>query len=772
MSSRGRRGAGMSWVQCTEPLTMMALHIPEENRCIDILELSERTDLMTFHYHTLKLYGSVCALGNNRVSHALCSHVDESQLFYAIENTYLPGPIRSGYYDLLISMHLESAKRNRLMTNREFIVPMTDETRSITLYSDAEKAHALPGVGLSTCLRPKLHFAPTGFVGTNADLYTLSPIIPLQILKDHALSMLTEAVQDGGQAMRDPVGGSVEFHFVPILKLISTLLIMGVYEDENVKHILKLIEPSVFSDTETAAQDGGDGEQHLLSKEDGTEEKHEEAQAEGDSQDDLLDEGVAEEEEEDEEMEEEEEEEEEEEDEEITERDHQEHALAEKADREKAAQEEEEPGVEPAFGKEESKEQEDVGEGLLHMKLPESVKLQMCTLLQYFCDCELRHRVEATVAFSDRFVTQVQSNQRQRYNELMQAFTMTAAETARKTREFRSPPQEQVNMLMNFKNCPEEEDCPVPEDIRGELQTFHNDLLAHCGVHIEEEEEEEQVDTSLRGRLFRLLEKVRSLRKRKQEAEPEPEDEKKPSEPLLMQPPYTHPGTRLPCGHFSQALSLLGTLQELISHTMIHWAQESFIQNPELVRMMFSLLHRQYDALGELIRAVPKAYTINCVSVQDTMELLECLSQIRSLLIVQMGPEEERLMIQSIGSVRGRGSQLPHRLPLRETLQSNSSSFTRFLQSFPQVKPDWAARASPCPTLLPEVQGFIKRTPVCLFTRLTGNHSFTEHRWFLIGQTPLHVIHSSVIIGNKERGGDGDEDVDITTAQQCLQNAS
>lgn len=136
-------------------------------------------DLLKFHYHTLKLYGSVCALGNNRVAHALCSHVDESQLFYAIENTYLPGPMRSGFYDLLISMHLESAKRNRLGTNKEFIVPMTDDTRSITLYSD--KSHALPGVGLTTCLRPKLHFSSVGFVGTDPDIYTLSPVIPLQV---------------------------------------------------------------------------------------------------------------------------------------------------------------------------------------------------------------------------------------------------------------------------------------------------------------------------------------------------------------------------------------------------------------------------------------------------------------------------------------------------------------------------------------------------------------------------------------------------------------
>ena len=84
---------------------------------------------------------------------------------------------------------------------------------------------------------------------------------------------------------------------------------------------------------------------------------------------------------------------------------------------------------------------------------------------------------------------------------------------------------------------------------------------------------------------------------------------------------------------------------------MVHWAQESFIQSPELVRAMFSLLHRQYDGLGELVRALPKAYTISAHSVPDTTALLECLGQIRSLLIVQMGPEGENLMIQSIGWV-------------------------------------------------------------------------------------------------------------------------
>lgn len=60
-------------------------------RSLEILELSEHKDLLKFHYHTLRLYSAICALGNNRVAHALCSHVDEAQLLHAIENKYMPG---------------------------------------------------------------------------------------------------------------------------------------------------------------------------------------------------------------------------------------------------------------------------------------------------------------------------------------------------------------------------------------------------------------------------------------------------------------------------------------------------------------------------------------------------------------------------------------------------------------------------------------------------------------------------------------------------------
>lgn len=71
-------------------------------------------------------------------------------------------------------------------------------------------------------------------------------------------------------------------------------------------------------------------------------------------------------------------------------------------------------------------------------------RFQMCELLHYFCDCELQHRIEAIVSFSDSFVSKLQYNQKFRYNELMLAFNMSAAVTAKKTKEFRSPPHEQV----------------------------------------------------------------------------------------------------------------------------------------------------------------------------------------------------------------------------------------------------------------------------------------------------------------------------------------
>ena len=88
---------------------MLALHIPEEDRCIDILELIESERLLSFHSHSLDLYCALCFQTNFRAAHTLCSHVDQKQLLYAIQSEYMSGPLRMGFYNLLIAIHLESA---------------------------------------------------------------------------------------------------------------------------------------------------------------------------------------------------------------------------------------------------------------------------------------------------------------------------------------------------------------------------------------------------------------------------------------------------------------------------------------------------------------------------------------------------------------------------------------------------------------------------------------------------------------------------------------
>ncbi|KAF7669099.1 hypothetical protein LDENG_00247690 [Lucifuga dentata] len=547
-------------IQCSEPLQVMTLHIPDENRCVDILELSELEDLLTFHHHTLLLYWSLCALGNTRVCHALCSHVDQAQVIHAIQNPRLSGPLRSAFYQLLIEVYLSSHTTACLMMNHEYIVPMTDQTRDITLYPNPANGigrnkppQGIPSIGCSTSLKPRIHFRSPCFVkmneieedgdksnGSGVSIETASaesPAIPLGILKDLTVEMITAAMWAVGQGVRDPDGGSIELLLVPLIRLFYTLLVMGVFGDADLQRVLSLIEPAVFA---------------IRADEENEEEKSSDDECEKDNN---------------------------------------------KYDTPK--------------------------QGLLQMKLPEAVKLELCQLLSYLCDCQVRHRVEAVVAFSDVFVGHLQENQRFRYDEVMKALNMSAALTARKTKEFRSPPQEQINMLLSFREDQQQENCPCPEEIRQLLRDFHHLLNTHCGIELEHNSQNEQhAEISMKVCLLSLMGRVSGLQRTPLEAEVECRQQ----------------------SHMS--------LKQLISETMVRWAQETEIEDPELVRAIFSLLHRQYQGLGgQMGGSLFKAYMISQASVEDTMALLSSLGQIRSLLSVRMGKEEERLMIRGLGDI-------------------------------------------------------------------------------------------------------------------------
>ncbi|XP_057257160.1 ryanodine receptor 1-like, partial [Pezoporus wallicus] len=236
------------------------------------------------------------------------------------------------------------------------------------------------------------------------------------------------------------------------------------------------------------------------------------------------------------------------------------------------------------------------------------------------------------------------------------------------------------------------------------------------------EEEEEEEEASMGQRLLGLVHKVLGRRGGPKEEEPPPEEPPAPS-----------------------------SLQALISQTMVHWAQEAFIQSPELVRAMFSLLHRQYDALGELVRALPRAYALSARSVPDATALLESLSQIRSLLIVQMGPEEENLLIQSIGNIMNnkvfyQHPNLMRALGMHETV----------MQVMVSVLGGGESKEIRFPKMVTSCCRFL-----CYFCRISrqNQRSMFDHLGYLLenssiglgmrGSTPLDVAAASVIDNNE-----------------------
>ncbi|KAJ8309071.1 hypothetical protein KUTeg_013945 [Tegillarca granosa] len=513
---------------CDTPVPMLSLYVPEEDRCLDVLELIEYPHLLDFHALTLELYQAVCSHGNHRVANALINHVDILQLMYCIKSEYLSGPLRNGFHNLLISMHLESHSRARIMTQSEFIIPLTPDTKKLSLYrklsADREMysvKHTVPNMDDSVSIRPQLAISEkeidTRMKTGGRD--STAPYFPVEQLKSYTMGALKDAVVKGASHIRDPIGGSNANLFVPLLKVIDNLLVMGRLNDEDLMKLLCLIDPSMFDVT-------ADGE----------------------------------------------------------------------------------------------------SKGLLNMKLAEPVKLEVCHILEHLCDEQLRHRVESIAAFSDNFVGACQSDQLKRYNDI-KAANLPSAVTARMTREFRCPPQEQMRNLLAFKNSDDElaANCPCVDHIKERLWNFHNSLLTHCAmpsqlaeedaVTREKEVKEEPTSPSVSEKLLQLVWKA----KEEEKQEHVKETETKPD-----------------------------NLQKLIQKTMIRWAEEDFINNQNLVRAMFNLLHRQYDGIGALLQALDKAYVISSASKEDINLLLRALGNIRSLLLVQAGPDEEELMKNSL----------------------------------------------------------------------------------------------------------------------------
>ena len=132
--------------------------------------------------------------------------------------------------------------------------------------------------------------------------------------------------------------------------------------------------------------------------------------------------------------------------------------------------------------------------GLLQMNIAEGVKLQLSYVVHHLLDIQLRHRVEYIIAFACDYVGEVQADQLRRYVGI-KASDLPSAVAAKKTREFRCPPREQMNAILGFKNLTDEEleEAPLGEELRGTMMDFHDRLMKKTQIPSTKEEEGEEV---------------------------------------------------------------------------------------------------------------------------------------------------------------------------------------------------------------------------------------------------------------------------------------
>ncbi|CAK5073642.1 unnamed protein product [Meloidogyne enterolobii] len=545
-------------VLCDEPVRALMVYIPERDESIDILELIEKPDLLAFHERTLCLYCKLAAHGNQRVAHQLCSHVDEKQLIFAVRNPNLSGPMRQGLINFLIAVHLKTHADARLSMAKEFIIPLVEDGLNDKHVFDAKSegrypqilgsvVGILPTMKADPVLQPKmpvsapLVLSPVPTVrdscSTAADSSSSNRLLPPQLnflrLKEHVMNAFRMATRNAVLSCRDFMGGGNLEHFEPILKLLDSLLIIGLITDEELVEILQLIHPASF----------------------GSNKIHNDTFT-------------------------------------------------------------------------------PVAKGLADIELAEGVKLQLVSILEHLCDIQVRHRIESLAAFSDGFVAELQQDQCRRYLEIKQT-EMPPAEAAKRTKEFRCPPKEQMYRLLNCKvkedgamryidDEADEDQCPTSENLQDQLREFCQSLVfkvSHKRVSISE------IEGS----------------KAKEEGQIEVEEEElswvdKLAQLLISVPPIDrqnsnkdeHQGTE--------------KFRQLIVLTLRRWANESEIESNELIRAIFALLLRQYSGVVEMMDSIGQTYVLHERNLDDVKIFIEYLMQIRELLNVQLESTEEGIL--------------------------------------------------------------------------------------------------------------------------------
>uniref|UniRef100_A0A914H250 Ryanodine receptor n=1 Tax=Globodera rostochiensis TaxID=31243 RepID=A0A914H250_GLORO len=270
--------------------------------------------------------------------------------------------------------------------------------------------------------------------------------------------------------------------------------------------------------------------------------------------------------------------------------------------------------------------------GLADIDLAEGVKLQFVFILEHICDIQARHRIESLVSFCDGFVVELQQDQCKRYMDIKQT-EMPPAEAAKRTKEFRCPPKEQMYRLLHCKlkedhsrllldDETDEDQCPTSEHLQEHLREYCANFVAKVGRKKSAREGKARVEAAAGG----------------QKEEEELSWVDKLAQLVVSVPPPPKKVIGRDLGRGTEKF------RELIITTLKRWANETEIEAAELVRAIFNLLLRQYSGVKEMMDCMETTYVLHERNLDDVRQFVEYLMQIRELLNVQLETAEEAIL--------------------------------------------------------------------------------------------------------------------------------
>ncbi len=199
-----------------EPVYSMYITLPEEDVTMGFLEISEDEKLKQFHVQTLKAYAAISSHCNYQLAVAIGQVVDPDQLLQCLRTEGLSYSVSSAYFSLASSLHLQAEVAMRLMMRGEFIVPLSQCTKSISLFPAAPQRREEQVYRVTMAPLPGLHPAQRNQTNISHNITsTFSQTAVWSVAnggEERATAVEGEWVErrEGGKEGRQCVGGKEE----------------------------------------------------------------------------------------------------------------------------------------------------------------------------------------------------------------------------------------------------------------------------------------------------------------------------------------------------------------------------------------------------------------------------------------------------------------------------------------------------------------------------------------------------------------------------------